>query len=139
MITKQISVFVENRPGRLAEVTEAIAQSGINIRALSIADTTNFGILRIIADKPNDVEKLLHNMGMTVSITSVLAVKLEDKPGSLAAVLKLLATENIAIEYMYAFLSKEGVSNAYVIMRIEEDLRAVKLLKDNGFEGPSIG
>jgi ACT domain-containing protein len=138
MITKQISVFVENRPGRLAEVTEAIAKNGINIRALSIADTTHFGILRIIVENPNEVEKMLHDMGMTVSITSVLAVKLEDRPGSLAEVLKLLADENITIEYMYAFISKEGIKAAFVVMRIEEDLRAVKLLKDHGYEGPSI-
>ena len=138
MMIKQISIFVENRPGRLAEITDIISQNGINIRALSIADTTHFGILRIIVDHPNQVEKVLKEHGMTVSITSVLAVKLEDQPGSLAKVLKLLADENIAIEYMYAFLSREGNDAAYVVLRIEEDLRAERLLLDHGYEGPSI-
>lgn len=138
MITKQLSIFIENRPGRLAEVTKIIADNNVNIRALSIADTTHFGILRLIVDNANDVEAMLKEKGMTVSVTSVIAVKLNDKPGALADVLGVLHKENIAIEYMYAFLSQNTVDSAYVVMRIEEDIRAMKVLMENGYEGPGI-
>jgi len=138
MIIKQISIFVENRAGRLAEITDIIAQNNINIRALSIADTTNFGILRIIVDDTNRVEKILKENGMTVSVTGVISVCVEDKPGGLAKILKTLAAENIGIEYMYAFISRESADKAYVIMRIEEEFKAVEILKKAGYEGLNI-
>lgn len=138
MIIKQISIFVENKPGRLAEVTEIIAKNNINMRALSLADTANFGILRIIVDDPNKVEKILKENEMTVSITSVISICVEDKPGGLAEILKILAAENIGIEYMYAFVSKQAADGAYVIMRIEEDFKAVEILKKAGYAGLDI-
>ncbi len=138
MFTKQLSIFIENRPGRLAEVTKIIADKKINLRALSIGDTTNFGILRLIVDNASEVEAMLKEEGMTVSLTSVIAVKIHDRPGALADVLGLLNKENIAIEYMYAFLSQNTADSAYVVMRIDEDVRAVKVLTENGYEGPSI-
>lgn len=134
MIIKQISIFVENKPGRLAEITEVIAENNINIRALSVADTTNFGILRIIVDEPEEVEKVLKNAGLTVSITSVITACIHDKPGGLASVLKLLSSHGIQIEYMYAFIAKSD-NEAYVVMRIEDEKTAVKLLMENGFTG----
>ncbi|MBE6613387.1 MAG: ACT domain-containing protein [Ruminococcaceae bacterium] len=134
MIIKQISIFVENKPGRLAEITRIIAENHINIRALSVADTTHFGILRIIVDNPEEVEKVLKEAGLTVSITSVITACIHDKPGGLAEVLGLLAANDIAIEYMYAFIAKSE-NEAYVVMRIEAEGAAVKLLKDNGFTG----
>jgi len=138
MIIKQISIFVENRAGRLAEITDIIAKNNINIRALSIADTTNFGILRIIVDDANKVEKILKENEMTVSITSVISICVEDKPGGLAKILKILAAENIGIEYMYAFVSQQSADRAYVIMRIEEDFKAMEILKKAGYEGLNI-
>ncbi len=134
MIIKQISIFVENKPGRLAEITEIIAKNNINIRALSVADTTHFGILRIIVDNPEEVERVLRDAGLTVSITSVITACIHDRPGGLAEVLKLLSSRDIQIEYMYAFIAKSD-NEAYVVMRIEAEDAAVKLLHDNGFTG----
>ncbi|NLK40255.1 MAG: ACT domain-containing protein [Clostridiales bacterium] len=134
MIIKQISIFIENRPGRLAEITDIIAKNNINIRALSIADTTNFGILRIIVDNPELVEEKLRENNITASITSVLSVAIKDRPGGLAEVLKILSDNGIAIEYMYAFLAKKE-DEAYVIMRIEKDDEAKRLLEANGYYG----
>ena len=134
MIIKQISIFVENKPGRLAEITEIIAKNNINIRALSVADTTHFGILRIIVDNPEEVERILRDAGLTVSITSVITACIHDRPGGLAEVLKLLSSRDIQIEYMYAFIAKSD-NEAYVVMRIEAEDAADKLLHDNGFTG----
>ena len=134
MIIKQISIFVENKPGRLAEITEIIAKNNINIRALSVADTTHFGILRIIVDNPEEVERVLRDAGLTVSITSVITACIHDRPGGLAEVLKLLSSRDIQIEYMYAFIAKSD-NEAYVVMRIEAEDASVKLLHDNGFTG----
>lgn len=134
MIIKQISIFVENKPGRLAEITGIIAKNNINIRALSVADTTHFGILRIIVDNPEEVERVLREAGLTVSITSVITACIHNRPGGLAEVLTLLADNDIAIEYMYAFIAKSD-SEAYVVMRIEAETAAVQLLRAHGFEG----
>jgi len=138
MIIRQISVFVENKPGRLAEITDIIAKNNINIRALSIADTTNFGILRIIVDDADQLEKILKENEITISVTGVISVCVEDRPGGLAKILKTLAAENIDIEYMYAFVSKKTADKAYVIMRIEEELKAMEILKKAGYEGLNI-
>ncbi len=134
MIIKQISIFVENKPGRLAEITEIIAKNDINIRALSVADTTHFGILRIIVDDPEMVQRVLKEAGLTVSITSVITAAIKDRPGGLAEVLKLFAAHDIQIEYMYAFIAKSE-NEAYVVMRIENEEEAVKLLRENGYTG----
>lgn len=134
MIIKQISIFVENKPGRLAEITEIIAKNDINIRALSVADTTHFGILRIIVDDPDRVQRVLKEAGLTVSITSVITAAINDRPGGLAEVLKLFAAHDIQIEYMYAFIAKSE-NEAYVVMRIENEEEAVKLLRENGYTG----
>ena len=134
MIIKQIPIFVENKPGRLAEITEIIAKNDINIRALSVADTTHFGILRIIVDDPDRVQRVLKEAGLTVSITSVITAAIKDRPGGLAEVLKLFAAHDIQIEYMYAFIAKSE-NEAYVVMRIENEEEAVKLLRENGYTG----
>ncbi len=134
MIIKQISIFVENKPGRLAEITNIIAKNNINIKALSVADTTNFGILRIIVDNPEEVERVLKDAGLTVSITSVITACIHNRPGGLAEVLSILADNSITIEYMYAFIAKSE-NEAYVVMRIEDEEKAVKILKDHGFSG----
>lgn len=128
MLVKQISVFLENKSGRLAEVTRTLADNDIDISALSIADTTDFGILRLIVNKPEKAEEVLKKNGFTVSGTSVIAIGVEDKPGGLASALEILDDENIGIEYMYAFVSKTD-DEALVILRVEDPGRAIEVLK----------
>lgn len=127
MLVKQISVFLENKSGRLAEVTRTLGDNGIDICALSIADTTDFGILRLIVNKPEEAEKILGDNEFTVSCTSVIAISVEDKPGGLAKALAVLQENNISIEYMYAFVGKNG-NSAFVIIRVERPEEAVKTL-----------
>ncbi len=132
MLVKQISVFLENKEGRVAQVTQILSESDINIRALSIADTTEFGILRLIVDKPELAEKALKADGFTVSITEVIAVSIKDEPGGLAKALKMLHDDKISVEYIYAFISKTS-HKANVILRVEECERAIESLETGGF------
>jgi len=133
MFVKQLSVFVENKSGRLAEITAIIAKANIDIRALSIADTTDFGILRMVVDNPTKAEKTLKDAGLTVSLTDVIAVGIPDKPGGFANAMKVLAEKNIGIEYMYAFVSRD-TERAYLIMRVKENDTAYSVLVQNGYE-----
>ncbi|MBE6687919.1 MAG: ACT domain-containing protein [Ruminococcaceae bacterium] len=137
MIIKQISIFVENKHGRLADITEILARNNINILALSIADTTNFGILRVIVDNPEHAENVLKEAGLTVSITSVLAVTIDDTPGGLAGCLRLLADNSIPVEYAYAFVSQTA-NKACVILRIEKDFKALTVLQEAGYTGLEV-
>lgn len=131
MVVKQISIFLENTSGRLAEVTKILGENSIDIRALSIADTTHFGILRLIVNQPEKAEKVLKEHGLTVSGTSVIAIGVKDQPGGLAKALEVLDGESIGIEYMYAFISKKE-DEALVILRVEDPDGAVASLKRNG-------
>jgi len=117
-MAKQISIFLENKAGRLSHVTRTLGDAGINIRALSIADTSDFGILRIIVNDPDKAYSVLKESGFTVSTTEVLAVQVPDTPGSLADVLEQMAEENINIEYLYAFIGTDA-NNALVIFKVE--------------------
>lgn len=131
MKVKQISVFLENKSGRLAEVTRVLGVNNINIRALSIADTTDFGILRLIVDKPEEANVILKKEGFMVSETEVLAVEIPDHPGGLANVLKLLGDYGINIEYLYAFTGYSS-GNALVVFRVEDcDAAIATLQKEN--------
>jgi hypothetical protein len=130
MLVKQISVFLENKSGRLAEVTKILGKKDIDISALSIADTTDFGILRLIVNKPEEAERILKENNFTVSCTEVIAVSVVDEPGGLAVALKALEEAGIGVEYMYAFVGK-ATSEALVIFRVEEPERAVKVLDEN--------
>ncbi|MDX1359003.1 MAG: hypothetical protein R3232_09250 [Clostridia bacterium] len=132
MLVKQISVFLENKEGRVAQVTKILSEADINIRALSIADTTEFGILRLIVDKPEDAEKSLRDEGFTVSITEVIAISIEDEPGGLAKALEVLHRDKISVEYIYAFISKTS-HKANVILRVEDCDRAIETLTEGGF------
>ncbi|MCK5757796.1 MAG: acetolactate synthase [Clostridiales bacterium] len=132
MLVKQISVFLENKEGRVAQVTQILSDSKINIRALSIADTTEFGILRLIVDKPEKAEKALKDEGFTVSITEVIAISIEDEPGGLAKALELLHENKISVEYIYAFISKTS-HRANVILRVESCEKAIESLETGGF------
>lgn len=131
MFLKQLSVFVENKHGRLAEITGLLTEHGIDIRALSIADTTDYGILRLIVDKPDMAKKALQEEGFTVSLTSVIAVAIDDTPGALAKVVKVLCDQGIGIEYVYAFLNPNHGS-ACVILRVENNDAATEVLQAAG-------
>ncbi len=131
MSVKQISVFIENKKGALAEVTGFIASHGINLYALSIADSQDFGILRIITDNPNDAREKLKEEGYTVTATSVLAVEIDDTPGSMASILNVLNENDIAVEYTYAFMAKSD-NKAYMIFRVDDKDRATLALEKSG-------
>ena len=130
MAVRQISVFVENRTGKLVDVIEILGDAKIDIRALSIADTADFGILRIIVNRPEEVADLLHEKGYVVRLTDVLAVSLPDTPGSLARVLRALSNEHVNLEYTYAFVSYIK-DKAYVVLRVEDNERAVEVLAEH--------
>jgi hypothetical protein len=125
---KQISVFLENKSGRLAEVTRTLGNRDINIRALSIADTTDFGILRLIVNKPEEANRYLREEGFMVSETEVIAVEVPDRPGGLADVLETLGRASINIEYLYAFVGQTS-REALVIFRVEDCDGAMAALK----------
>lgn len=131
MKVKQISVFLENKSGRLAQVTRVLGENNINIRALSIADTTDFGILRLIVNSPDLAYRVLKEKGFTVSATDVIAVEVVDEPGGLADVLSILKDAEINIEYLYAFLQKASKA-ALVVFRVEQLDEAIKILREKG-------
>jgi len=129
MAVRQISVFLENKIGRLAEITQILGNKEINIRALAIADTTEFGILRMIVDRPQKAYEALEERGFTVSQTEVVVVEVEDKPGGLAQVMAILGKEGINVEYLYAFVAPRGRS-ALVVLKIEEKKATLDLLQE---------
>lgn len=140
MRIKQISIFLENKPGRLAEVTEILSEGSINIRALSVADTSDFGVLRLIVDDSDKAETILKNNGFTVRKTDVVAVGVSDRPGGLHAILDLLLNAGVNVEYLYAFVHPSG-GQAVMIFRFDEIDMAIEKLQDNGFrlfDGPEI-
>ena len=133
MAIKQLSIFVENREGTLVTVTDAIAKAGVDIRAMSVADTNDFGIFRLIVTDIPKAKQALDDANAFVSITEVVGVALEDKPGALAKVVKILADHNINIEYMYAFITVSK-QFAYVVLRVEDNEATEKILADNGIQ-----
>ncbi|HIT54125.1 MAG TPA: ACT domain-containing protein [Candidatus Fimivicinus intestinavium] len=133
MPIKQISVFVENKPGRLADITALLAEKGVDIRALSIADTTDYGILRLIVNDPEKAETTLREGGMTVSMTNVLGIGIPDEPGGFSRAIRVLADANISVEYAYAFITPE-VGAAYVIIRVENNEEATQVLAQAGIK-----
>ena len=132
MSVQQLSVFVENKRGGLAEVTHALAQNRINILALSIADTTDYGVLRIIVDRPEEAAEILKMQNAAVTLTDVLAVKMPNYPGGLDGAVQALSAENFSIEYMYAFVCPLP-EEACMVFRVEERDRAGKVLEDAGY------
>lgn len=133
MKLQQISVFIENQSGRLHEVTKLLGENGINIRALSLADTSDFGILRLIVNNPEKAYDLLKSNEFTVGRTEVLAVVVSDKPGGLAAILGCLNENNINVEYMYAFVDHQQEGRAIMIFRFDETDAAAEKLSEAGF------
>lgn len=130
MVIRQLSVFLENRVGTLNNITETLAEQGIDIRAITLADTVEFGILRLIVSDPDRAERVLRENNFVVSITEVLGVHLSDIPGGLNTVLRILQSEGISIEYVYAFVSKS--EDACVIFYAKERQRAEDILRQNG-------
>lgn len=132
MMVEQISIFIENKSGRLAEVSRILGDAGVNIRALSLADTSDFGILRLIVNDRERAMSALKGKGFTVSKTVVVAVEVPDQPGGLASILQVLDSETINVEYMYAFVERCG-SNAVIIFRFDETEKAIAVLAAKGF------
>lgn len=132
MSVKQISIFIENKEGKLADATRFIAEHDINLKALSIADTQDFGILRIICDDPNKAVTVLSDSDYICNVTDVLAVAISDKPGSLASILEVLAEAHVVVEYTYAFLSAK--SGAYMIFRVDDNQTAAAALAGAGIK-----
>jgi hypothetical protein len=131
MRVEQISIFLENKSGRLADVAEVLAKAGINIRALSLADTADFGILRLIVNDTEKAKGVLKENGFTVGKTEVVAIEVPDRPGGLAGILSSLKGEEINVEYMYAFVRKSG-ENAVIIFRFDDIEKAIKVLQKAG-------
>ena len=133
MLVKQISVFLENKSGRLADVADTLAKADVDIRALSIADTTDFGILRLIVNDPDKALRALNTEGFAVSTTDVIAVGIPDVPGGLARVLDFFREKAIDIEYLYAFITKYH-DKATVILKIDTTDEALHILKQHSIE-----
>jgi hypothetical protein len=133
MQVEQISVFLENRAGRLAEITRVLGEAGVSIRALSLADTSDFGILRLIVNDNDKAKAALKEHGFTVGITNVVAVEVEDRPGGLNHILEILSKDDINVEYMYAFVQHTG-EDAVIIFRFDDIDAAVKILLDNNIK-----
>ena len=131
MKVEQLSIFLENKAGRLAEVTQTLKEAGINIRALSLADTSDFGILRLIVDDTAKAEAVLKKGGFTVGRTFVVGVVVDDNPGGLNAILEILSAYDVNVEYMYAFVQKDG-SSATLIFRFDRIDQAIEVLKSKG-------
>ena len=128
-LIKQISVFVENKSGRLSDILNVIGKNGIDISALSIADTTDFGIVRMIVNDPDKAAEILKSNNLVVKVTDVIALAVADKPGGLAVEIEKLKNAGISIEYMYAFIGKSD-KGALVIVRVENPEKALEVLKD---------
>jgi len=131
MTISQLSVFVENKQGSMSGIAEVLAEAGIDIRALTIADTTDFGILRLIVRNPEEAKKVLQEKNFVVTINQVVGVEVPDKVGGLARVLRILDDALINIEYMYDFLAIKQ-EKAYIIIRVENNAKTVELLEKNG-------
>lgn len=133
MFAKQISVFIENKTGRFAEILEVLTDMGVNMKAMSLSDTATFGVLRFIADEAEGLAAELKQRGLTASVTDVLIVKLKDEVGGLSKAISMLAKEGIGVEYAYAFLTCDR-GYASVVLRCSDDEYAAKVL-EYGFSG----
>lgn len=131
MLVKQLSVFLENKPGKLGEIINALAEKSINISALSLADTEEYGILRLIVDDTEKAASVLKEDGVIVKITKVLAVAIDDKPGGLSNILNTFFQNGINVEYMYAFVAK-STDRALMVVKVSDADSAENLLSKSG-------
>ena len=138
MTIHQISVFLENRAGQLAEITSVLARHNIDLRAINIAETTDYGVLRLIADKPQEAASALLEQGFILSMTPVLAVSVPDEPGGLARVLEVLARENIDVEYMYSVFGQVD-GRAHMIFRVADVEKLDAVLRASGIVPAEAG
>ncbi len=132
MAIRQLTVFVENKRGTIVSVTDTLSRHNVNIRALSIAETEDFGILRLIVNDEATAVKTLEDEGYLIKITKVVGVKIGDAPGKLTAALKVLDDANVNIEYLYAFMARTE-KHAYVVLRVENNAEAEAILENAGF------
>ena len=133
MTIKQLSVFAENRSGGLLDVIHTLGNAAIDIRALNVADTQDFGILRLIVDDTDKAKSVLTDLGAICAVTEVIGVKIPDIPGGLGSVLTLLAEHNINVDYLYAFVSVSG-SSAYLVLRVQDNDGAIQVLTEAGVD-----
>ena len=133
MKIKQISIFLENRKGRLYDVCSLLGKNDINIRALNVAETESFGILRIVVNKPDVAVKVLKDADIVAKITDVIAIEVDDRPGGLADILKALADEDVNIEYMYGFVEKSS-DKALMVFRFDDVDKAAAILKKHNIK-----
>lgn len=133
MAIKQLTVFVENKQGSIVSITDTISKHNINLRALSIAETEDFGILRLIVNDEATAEKILKEEGYLIKITDVIGVKIGDEPGKLSEALKVLDQNKINMEYLYAFMARTE-KHAYVVIRVEDNSAAETALTNAGFK-----
>lgn len=131
MNIKQLSIFVENKPGRAYAVVDTLSKNNINISALSISESSEYGIMRVISDDPENAKVLLRNSGVMVKITDVIAIPMGHKPGELSKLLKILTDADISVEYMYAFVNKAN-NGAVLITKTDDNEKAVETLKSSG-------
>ena len=136
MTIHQISVFLENRAGQLAEITGILAENNIDLRALNIAETTDYGVVRLIVSDPIKASTILLEHGFILTMTPVVAASVVDRPGGLAALLKVLAEKNVDVQYMYSIFGQVD-GKAHMIFRVTDSDKLVELLKDTGFEPTS--
>lgn len=130
MYVQQLSIFVENKKGRLANIAKILANADIDIRALCVADTNDFGVLRLIVDKPELAVKTLKQSNFTVSLTDVIAIGINDIPGSFAKIMELLSDHSVSVEYMYAFIGRDK-GKAFIILRVDDNDKALSILTEN--------
>lgn len=131
MLIKQMSVFVENTTGRLADLTKILAENNVDLKACTIADTLDFGILRCIVEDPETATRILREHGFTASMTEVVAVRLEDKPGGFYKVLCILSEARIGVDYVYSMI-RSGEGEAVIMIKAEDPDKAVKVLTSKG-------
>ena len=124
MNVKQLSVFIENKAGRVSEVTDVLGRAGVNIRGFSVSDTTDYGIVRLVVDDPEAGQRVLHEAGFTVKVGNVICVELPDQPGGLAAVLKIVSDAGVNIEYVYSLIA------TFIVINVADVDKALQLLRD---------
>jgi hypothetical protein len=133
VVIKQISLFVENKPGRMAKVAKTLSDTGVNIRALTIAEAGDFGVIRMVVDDPQKGYQVLHDNGFTVSETEVLAVEMKDIPGGLYEIVSTLGDNDINVDYAYAFVTSKA-ERAMLIIRVDDLVRAKDVLTGAGIK-----
>ena len=132
MAIKQLTIFVQNKKGTIVPVTKILAENNVNLRALSIAETNDFGILRLIVNDDQTAERVLRDAGYLLKVIDVVGVKIGDQPGKLSSALEVLDNADINVEYLYAFMARTE-KHAYVVLRVEDNVTAEAALTDAGF------